>query len=351
MEDSIATFELEDLEFLETVERREIYVQTIRNNDLEELDEIDFFERYRFLKPTTEELISKIGSQLESDTDRNNALTPTEKILAAVRFYTFENQQINLGDTQKMSQPSVSRIISEVSQCLAELRPQYIYLPQSEAERMEVSQSFNSKFGFPSVYGVLDCTLISILNSGGPKAETFRSIIFFFALNVQTMADSDLFIRNIVTKWPGSTHDSTVFDHSYLRAHLETEVPFKYHVLGDSGYPLMPYLMTPFLHPTGTNQVRYNSTHASARNVVERQYGIWKRRFACLDAPLRCKLQNVQKIIVATAVLHNLALTMGDHTEEKKTDYKYAAAKENFLLVLEYDCCLCLSLIDCQFWR
>ncbi|XP_071042737.1 uncharacterized protein [Parasteatoda tepidariorum] len=247
MEDSIATFELEDLEFLETVERREIYVQTIRNNDLEELDEIDFFERYRFLKPTTEELISKIGSQLESDTDRNNALTPTEKILAAVRFYTFENQQINLGDTQKMSQPSVSRIISEVSQCLAELRPQYIYLPQSEAERMETWFNFS------------------------------------------------------------------------------------------------PY--------SGCNKALYNSTHASARNVVERQYGIWKRRFACLDAPLRCKLQNVQKIIVATAVLHNLALTMGDHTEEKKTDYKYAAAKENFLLVLEYDCCLCLSLIDCQFWR
>ncbi|XP_042905121.1 putative nuclease HARBI1 [Parasteatoda tepidariorum] len=289
MEASIAAFELEDLE---TVERRERYVPT-RNNDLED--------------------------KLESDTDRNNALTPTEKVLTAVRFYAFGNQQINLGDTQKMSQPSVSRIISEVSQCLAELRPQYIYLPQSEAERMEVSRSFYSKFGFPSVYGALDCTLIPILKPGGPQAETFRSRKKIFALNVQSLADSDLFIRNIVTRWPGSTHDSTVFDHSYLRAHLETEVPFKYHVLGDSGYPLRPYLMTPFLHPTGANQVRYNSTHARARNVVERQYGIWKRRFACLDVPFRCKLQNVQKIIVATAVLHNLALTMGDHIEEKKS--------------------------------
>nr|XP_042911674.1 uncharacterized protein LOC122272279 [Parasteatoda tepidariorum] len=111
--------------------------------------------RYRFLKPTIEELISKIGSQLESDTDWNNALTPTEKVLAAVRFYAFGNQHINLGDTQKMNQPSVSRIISKVSQCLAELRPQYIYLPQSEAERMEDYKYAAAKENFLLL---LDCS-------------------------------------------------------------------------------------------------------------------------------------------------------------------------------------------------
>lgn len=49
---------------------------------------------------------------------------------------------------------------------------------------------------------------------------------------------------------------------------------------------------------------------------MERQYGVWKRRFACISEPLRCDLQNAQKIIVATAVLHNLALTLGDAYEE-----------------------------------
>ncbi|GFY52375.1 nuclease HARBI1 [Trichonephila inaurata madagascariensis] len=73
----------------------------------------------------------------------------------------------------------------------------------------------------------------------------------FFALNVQTVSDPNLSIRNIVLRWSGSTHDSTVFDHSYLRAHLETEVPSSYHLLGDSGYPLRSYLMTSFLNPVG----------------------------------------------------------------------------------------------------
>lgn len=118
-------------------------------------------------------------------------------------------------------------------------------------------QPFFTKFGFPSVYGALDCTLLKILSPGGPQAETFRSRRRFFALNVQTLSDSDLFIRNIVVRWPGSVHDSTIFDNSYLRAHLEAEVPLRYHVLGDSGYPLRSYLITPFLNPVGLNQIRW----------------------------------------------------------------------------------------------
>ncbi|GFQ92457.1 nuclease HARBI1 [Trichonephila clavata] len=143
---------------------------------------------------------------------------------------------------------------------------------------MQISQKFYREFGFPGVYGALDCLLIKILNPGGSLAETFRCRKGFFALNVQTVSDPDLSIRNIVVRWPGSTHDSTVFDHSYLRAHLETEVPSSYHLLGDSGYPLRSYLMTPFLNPVGAGQVRYNAAHARARNVVERQYGVWKKK-------------------------------------------------------------------------
>lgn len=134
--------EVEDLEFLELFERRERYVPEVRNDDLEVLDDVDFFKRYRFAKQTIKEIISKIGDSLVSDTDKNNALTPTEKILTAVRFYAFGNEQINIGDTQLMSQPTVCRVVREVSYRLAELRPEYIYLPQSEIERMEVSLQY-----------------------------------------------------------------------------------------------------------------------------------------------------------------------------------------------------------------
>ena len=60
---------------------------------------------------------------------------------------------------------------------------------------------------------------------------------------------------NIVARWPGSTHDSFIFTGSQIGQQLNAqhqclEDGF---LLGDSGYPCKPYLMTPYLNP-GTNK-------------------------------------------------------------------------------------------------
>lgn len=113
--------------------------------------------------------------------------------------------------------------------------------------------------GFPGVYGALDCTHIPILSPGGTSAERFRCRKGYFSVNVQTVSDASLRIRDIVARWPGSTHDSTIFDNSHVRAVMETEVPTSYHLLGDNGYGCRSYLLTPFLEATNHKQMEYVS--------------------------------------------------------------------------------------------
>ena len=48
------------------------------------------------------------------------------------------------------------------------------------------------------------------------------------------------------------------------------------------------------------------------RNAVERQYEIWKRRFPILKLGIRSSLNTAMDIIVATAVLHNIAIDTRD---------------------------------------
>lgn len=53
--------------------------------------------------------------------------------------------------------------------------------------------------------------------------------------------------------------------------------------LGDSGYPLLPYLMTPKLNqPPGSPGATYTDAHIKARCSVERTIGVLKSRWRCL---------------------------------------------------------------------
>ncbi|KYN50458.1 hypothetical protein ALC57_00095, partial [Trachymyrmex cornetzi] len=56
----------------------------------------------------------------------------------------------------------------------------------------------------------------------------------------------------------------------------------------------------------------YNESHIRTRNIIERLFGIWKRRFPVLALGLRLQLNSVMAVIVATAVLHNVARQNGD---------------------------------------
>jgi len=84
-------------------------------------------------------------------------------------------------------------------------------------------------------------------------------------------------------------------------------------LLGDRGYALTPYMMTPF-HPdkvVTSGEKKYQKSHTKTRNVIERCFGVLKQRFRCLDfsggatqfSPSRCC-----NIILATAVLHNMCI-------------------------------------------
>lgn len=57
---------------------------------------------------------------------------------------------------------------------------------------------------------------------------------------------------------------------------------------------------------------RYQAAHIRTRNSVERAFGVWKRRFPCLDMRLQHKPERSTIIITACAALHNLACQRND---------------------------------------
>lgn len=151
-------------------------------------------------------------------------------------------------------------------------------------------------------------------------AENFRNRKGYFSLNVQVVCNATTKITDVVVRWPGSTHDSYIFNNSAVRVKFETEEVNNWILLGDSGYPLRPYLLTPLDNPNTAAEHLYNEAQIRTRNIVERTFGIWKRRFPILSMGIRTKVPLAQAIVVATTIIHNIASQNHDELPQNEED-------------------------------
>lgn len=113
-------------------------------------------------------------------------------------------------------------------------------------------------------------------------------------------------ITDIVARWPGSAHDSNIFNNSRIKIRFENGEFGDYWLLGDSGYGVKSYLLTPLRDPKTEAECLYNESQIRTRNVVERCFGVCKRRFPILSLGIRLSIKTTMAVIVACAVLHNI---------------------------------------------
>lgn len=159
------------------------------------------------------------------------------------------------------------------------------------------------------------------------QSEGYRNRKGYFSLNVQTISSANLKVLNVVSRWPGATHDQTVFRHSLIHDRFLAREFGGYILVGDSGYTNTFFLATPF---TGNNRNIHHDVHMQAyqhaiirtRNVVERQYGVLKRRFPSLAYGLRVCIETAQKLITSACILHNICI---DAREAEPPGMEFAA--------------------------
>lgn len=278
-----------------------------RDNPLELEDNV-LLQKYRFPRHVIFSLIEKLKPFIERKTLRNKAIPPHLQVLVALRFFASGSFQNVTGDVINISQASVSRIVYSITDLLCKLSKDYIKFPTDSNELIQLQQKFQGIHGFPRVLGLIDGTLIDIKSPGGLDEPLYVSRKGKHAINVQIVSDNEMRIIDIVVKWPGSTHDSFIWTNSQLRNKFESNPPNGW-LLGDSGYPLEPWLLTPILKPQTNSEMKYNRSHKKTRRIVENTIGLMKMVFRCLDnsgGNLCYNPLKVCKIILSVAVLHNM---------------------------------------------
>ena len=84
-------------------------------------------------------------------------------------------------------------------------------------------------------------------------------------------------------------------------------------ILGDPAYPALPWLMKPYAENNSTTQQQhiFNYRQSRARMVIENAFGRLKGRWRCLLKRLDFKLENIQHVVAACVVLHNMCEMFG----------------------------------------
>ncbi|XP_049824700.1 putative nuclease HARBI1 [Aethina tumida] len=276
-------------------------------NPMEVYNDAQFKKRYRFRKDIVHDIILPMIGQQEPITNRGLPVPFLMSVLLTLRFYATGSLQIVCGDLRRLHQATVSRVVRRITDRISTQSRNFIKFPRVGEELQEVYRKFNRIANFPNVTGCIDCTHVPIKNPGGPHAELFRNRKRTFSINVQVVGGPNLEIYNIVARYPGSYHDSHIFNRSSVKGMFQRrELPG--YLLGDGGYPCLPYLLTPFRQPRTPREIRYSRAHIRTRNTVERLFGVLKRKFSCLSKKLGNKIETSCSIIVACAILYNIAI-------------------------------------------
>ncbi|GLV37552.1 uncharacterized protein CBL_20364 [Carabus blaptoides fortunei] len=122
--------------------------------------------------------------------------------------------------------------------------------------------------------------------------------------------------KETISWFPGSDHDSRILRSSPFLDTLPEKCQSGY-ILGDSGYPGLRHLMTPYRDRGQLRRVElnYNIKLSQNRYIVEHCVGILKQKFRELYHLKLRKTVDMAHFIRACCVLHNFALDDNFHVE------------------------------------
>ncbi|KAI7813805.1 putative nuclease HARBI1 [Triplophysa rosa] len=284
---------------------REERVLRDRQNPLAFPDDY-LYERYRFSAEGIVYLCRLLERHIKNPTRRSQAISVPQMLCIALRFFTSGTYLYAVGDAEKISKNTVCRTIRRVVIALQRYINTFIVFP-GHLPTVAIKEGFHKIAGFPKVIGAIDCTHIAISKPVKEIEADYIDKKFTHSLNVQMTCDHQCMVTSLDARWPGSVHDSQIFNASVLYQRFKDGL-YDGILVGDRAYACQSFLMSPYQNPETRPQHDFNMALGQTGLMIKRTFGILKSRFGCLR-DLRVSPERASQIVGACVVLHNIATT------------------------------------------
>eukprot|EP00256_Glycine_max_P070913 XP_025985508.1 protein ALP1-like [Glycine max] len=229
------------------------------------------------------------------------------------------------------SKETISRQFNDVLRAVMKVSKDYLNFQPCTLEGAEA----NKWRWFERCIGALDETHIPVTVSPDERPR-YRNRI---STNVLVACGPDLRFIYVLPGWEGSVGDSRVLRDA-LRRQNKLEIPTGKYFLVDAGYTNGPGFLAPYRgtryhlnewigNTPQSYKELFNLRHASARNAIERSFGILKKRWSILRTPSFFDIKTQIRIINACFVLHNFI------RDEQQTDQLLEVQDLEFLSVVD----------------
>lgn len=284
-------------------EKQKIYKPRLTNYQNDNVQRL-----YRFKNENVERLAEYFLENINET--RGGGLSKLEKMRTFLRFVGDPGFQVGIGQDIGIHQTTVSRTIKQVANAIVSKGNNWIIFPKSGEAIKRAQEKWTSKYKFPLAIGAIDCTHVRIKKPSS-HSDDYINRKGYHSMNVQATCDADELFTSVEVSWPGSVHDSRILRNSNIFRTMDIAANEAL-LLGDNGYGLSKWLMTPFRNPQTNAEKSYNKLFKKERVIIERCFGQLKQRFPILQYKVRVATELVPAVIGSCFILHNVAKFLND---------------------------------------
>ncbi|KAM7527822.1 hypothetical protein LguiB_031232 [Lonicera macranthoides] len=260
------------------------------------------------------------------------SMSLNDQVALALRRLSSGESLIAVGDSFGTNHSTVSQVTWRFIEAVEQTAIHHLRWPTGQ-EMARIKTEFEHIQGFPNCCGVIETTHITmLLPLSDQLSDDWLDRSNNHSMILQAIVDPTMRFRDIVTGWPGKMNELAVLYSSTFfnlcekgerlkgkKVKLSEGVKLREYIIGDLGFPQLPWLMTPYKEKELSEfELEFNKRHFETRVVAKRALARLKEVWRIIQGNMwRPDKHKLPRVILVCCILHNIAIDMEDEVMDE----------------------------------